>query len=454
MEEINLKEFYDYYKKYVLIVIAVVLLCVAGIIAYNVFLKVPMYTTSTTVVLVKNESVSDNTSTIDQNDINLNQKLVSTYRQIIKSKLVLNQVIKELNLNYSYEKLYDEVSVKAEDDTEILRITVTDKDPRVAKNIANSVARVFDKEVTQIYNINNVSVIDIAEIPGSPSNNNLIRDIVLAILVGFVGSSAVIFIIFYFDDTLRDIDTIESEMKASLLAKVYKDNESDDIIVSNRPNALASESIRTLRTNLQFSSIDEELKTILVTSSIPGEGKSFITANLATSFAQDGKKVLIVDCDLRKGRQHKIFGASSKIGLSGLLLNDIKKYKDYVVETKIKNLYLIPRGVLPPNPSELLNSKKNENLISELSKNYDLVILDGAPIAGLSDSLILSSLVDKTILVSAINSTPKTELKNALKSLENVGAKLAGVIANKVEARRHSYGGYYYYYGKDEDKNE
>lgn len=453
MEEINLKEFFDYYKKYVLIVLSVILFSIAGILIYNVFFKVPVYTTSTTVVLVKNESLNENNNnTIDQNDITLNQKLVSTYRQIIKSKLVLNQVIRELDLDYSYEKIYSEVSVKAEDDTEILRITVTDSDAKRSKNIANMIARVFDKEVTQIYNINNVSVIDIAEIPDKPSNNNLIRDIILAILVSFVASSAVIFVIYYFDDTLRDIDSIESEMKVGLLSKIYKGEEGDDLAVENKPNSLASESIRTLRTNLLFSAVDEELKTILVTSSIPGEGKSFITANLAASFAQNGKKVVIVDCDLRKGRQHKIFGASSKIGLSGLLLNDIKHYKNYLVNTKVKNLDLIPRGVLPPNPSELLNSKKNEALIKELSKDYDIVLLDGAPIAGLSDSLIISSLVDKTILVSAINSTPKTELKNAIKSLENIGAHLAGIVINKVQARKNSHGGYYYYYSSDKEE--
>ena len=155
MEEINLKEFFDYYKKYVLIVLSVILFSIAGILIYNVFFKVPVYTTSTTVVLVKNESLNENNNnTIDQNDITLNQKLVSTYRQIIKSKLVLNQVIRELDLDYSYEKIYSEVSVKAEDDTEILRITVTDSDAKRSKNIANMIARVFDKEVTQIYNIN------------------------------------------------------------------------------------------------------------------------------------------------------------------------------------------------------------------------------------------------------------------------------------------------------------
>jgi capsular exopolysaccharide synthesis family protein len=296
----------------------------------------------------------------------------------------------------------------------------------------------------------NVSIIDRALVPTSPSNMHLVRDVVLIMIVSFAGVSAIIFVIFYFDDTLRSVDEIESEMALPVIAKVYKDNSGIDLIVDKKPNAIASESIRTLRTNLQFSAVDSSLKTILVTSSVPAEGKSFIAANLAVSFAQTGKKVLIIDCDLRKGRQHKIFGVSGKNGLSNLLIGDITKSDEYIAETKIKNLSLMPRGTFPPNPSELLNSKKNASLIKLLSKYYDIVILDGAPIVGLSDSLILSSLVDKVLLISALGHTPKTELKNTKKALENVNANIAGCIANNISSLHGGYGSYYYYYGEKE----
>ena len=444
MEEINLKDFFDYYKKFILIIIIVVLLSVVGMSVYNIWFKVPLYSTSTTLILVKDESVTDN-STIDQNDINLNRKLVSTYSQIIKSKLVLNQVIESLDLNYSYNKLSSEISVNAIEDTEILKITVTDENAKRAASIANVVAIVFEKEVTQIYNLNNVSVIDKAEVNYNPSNDNLLRDIVLAIMVSFVGVSGVIFVIYYFDDRLRDTDTIEREIELPVIAKVFKNKNGIELLVSKKPNAAASESIRTLRTNLQFSSVDEELKTLLITSTLPGEGKSFISANLATTFAESGKRVLLVDCDLRKGRQHKIFKVSGKKGLSNLLIEDINNYKDYIIQTKIDNLSLISRGSIPPNPSELLNSKKNKELLNKLKKEFDLVILDGAPITGLSDSLILSSLTDKTLLVTSINHTPKTELLNTKKALLGVSANLAGCVANNINAKGKGYGHYYYY---------
>ena len=448
MEEINIKDFIDYYKKYIVIVIMISLLLMLGIGLYDKVFKEPLYSTYTTLVLVKDEK-TDSVDTISQNDIILNQKLVSTYREIIKSRLVLDQVISNLNLSYSVDAIQKKIDVQSKEDTEILKITVTDKSPEMASRIANNLAEVFDSEITKIYKLNNVSIIDKAEVPKNPSNNHFLRDIVLAIFIGFAGTSAIIFVVFYFDDTLRSVEELESEIGTPVIAKVFKDNNKIDLIVDKKPNAVASESIRTLRTNLQFAAVDNELKTILVTSSLPAEGKSFISANLAISFAQAGKKVLLIDCDLRKGRQHKIFGVSSKAGLSNLLIGDIKNSKDFIVETKIANLSIIPRGVFPPNPTELLSSKKNANLLETLKKHFDIIILDGAPISGLADSLILSSYVDKVLLVSAINYTVKTELRNTIKALENVNAHLAGCIANNIVPSKGHYGSYYYYGEKE-----
>ena len=448
MEEINIKEFIDFYKKYLLGVIIICLVTALGTLIYYMAFKTEKYSTSTSLVLVKNENTEKN-DTIDQTDINLNQKLVSTYRHIIKSRLVLDQVITELKLNYSYNMIYNEVNVTAVEDTEIIKITVTDEDPELAVKIANKVSEIFSKEVIQLYKINNVSVLDSAQLPTYPSNYHTVRDIVLAIMVSFVIVSSVIFVVFYFDDSLSDNDNIESELEMPVIAKVYKDYNHIDLIVDARPNAATSECIRTLRTNLQFSEVDSKMNTLLVTSSLPSEGKSFISANLGTSLAQTGKKVLIIDCDLRKGRQHKIFKITSRYGLSNLLISNINSYMEYVVDTKIENLSIIPRGVLPPNPSELLNSKKMVSLLAELKKHFDFIILDGAPLAGISDSLILSSLVDKVLLVGSFGHTPKAELKNVKKSLEAVGANIAGCVINNATARKHGYGDYYYYYGYD-----
>lgn len=218
-----------------------------------------------------------------------------------------------------------------------------------------------------------------------------------------------------------------------------------ELVINSDPKSAISESIRTLRTNLQFSSVDKKIKTILITSSVPGEGKSFIAANLACSFANSGSKVLLVDCDIRKGRQHRIFGFHNKKGLSNLLLDNVTKvYSEYIHETVINNLSVIFKGMTPPNPSELLNSEKNKQLISVIKDEFDVVIFDGAPITGLPDSLIMSTLVDGVIVVTACKETAITLLENTKKSLQNVNANILGVILNRASSNKNKYYGNYY----------
>lgn len=220
----------------------------------------------------------------------------------------------------------------------------------------------------------------------------------------------------------------------------------NELIVATNPKSSIAEAIKTIRTNLQFSSVDDKVKTILVTSSFSGEGKSFVTANLAVAFAQAGTKVLIVDCDLRRGRQHNIFHVENLEGLSNLLIDDVeKKYKHYIKKTRYENIYVLPMGIVPPNPSELLASDKNKQLVEILAKNYDLVIYDGVPVGGLTDSIIMADLVDKVVIVSAYKQTPVELLNNTKKNLEKFSDKIAGVVLNKYPATKdHYYSNYYY----------
>lgn len=225
----------------------------------------------------------------------------------------------------------------------------------------------------------------------------------------------------------------------------------DELVVYDKPKSSLSENIRTIRTNLEFTAINGGLKTVLITSSISGEGKSFIASNLAVAFAQAGKKTLLIDCDIRKGRLHKIFDLDDNVlGLSNLLVdeelvNDIEvNNKKYIIETKVNNLYLIPRGMIAPNPSELLGSARAVRLLKILKKKFDYIILDCGPTIGLPDALILARLADKVVIVSSLNYTPMDMLVNTKKSLENVKAKIAGVVVNRVEGGNRNYYSKYY----------
>lgn len=452
MEEINIRDFLNYLKKYVLVIVAVALVLIIGVFIYDKSIKKPLYTTYTTIILTKSNETQTGT-TITQNDILLNQKLVETYSKIIKSKLVLEQVISETGVTYTAEELSKNVSVEAYENTEMLKISVTDQDPELAANIANSIAQVFSGEIAKIYQINNISVVDVAVTPEEVSNNTLKRDLLLALFVSIFGTIGVVFVVYYFDDTVKLTDDLEEEIGMPVVAKVFKsdigskNNRKIELLAQKYPKSVVSESIKTLRTNLQFSSVDEDIKTILITSSIPGEGKSFISANLAISFAQTDKKVLIVDCDMRKGRQHRIFKLSNSKGLSNLLIDDMTNLKDYINKTSVPGVHVITRGTVPPNPSELLNSKKNADLLRVLKAKYDVIIYDGVPCNGLPDSIIMSKLVDKVLIVSSDSMTPKSVLESTKKQLESVNAPIAGDVLNNVNRKNSTYGKYYGYYG-------
>lgn len=226
-----------------------------------------------------------------------------------------------------------------------------------------------------------------------------------------------------------------------------------EIIVVENPKSPEAEMFRNLRTNIQFMNADSEKKVMVITSTIPGEGKSYVSANLAAAFAQLDKKVLIIDTDMRKGRQYTIFNLKPRPGISNFLSGVVEQdfvgekedIRNYIQETDIENLYLIPAGNVPPNPSELLVSTKMKAIIDDLLQAFDIIIFDVPPCLIVTDALILARLVDFTIIVSAQNTTKVENLKRTKLAIENVGGKVAGVVLNKVQVNSKSYENTYYY---------
>ncbi|MCI8568954.1 MAG: CpsD/CapB family tyrosine-protein kinase [Bacilli bacterium] len=227
-----------------------------------------------------------------------------------------------------------------------------------------------------------------------------------------------------------------------------------DLVINRNPKSLFAESIRSIRTNLAFSSLDKDIKIIINTSPEASDGKSFVTANLAVAYAQEGKKVLLIDADLRRGRQHEIFEIMNVTsgGYSNLMLN----YKEniplekYIFPTFDKNIDLLPTGPMPPNPVELLASENNKMLLDRLKRKYDLIIMDCAPVIGLSDSLILATMSDINMLTVSAKKTKMENLERAKKQFEQANTKINGVILNKAPMQGNGYYSYYYnndYYG-------
>lgn len=444
MEEINLKDFFSYLKRYILAFILVTVVAVTGVAAYDLAIKAPVYQASTTIVIAKSDNTNNSTATL--NDVNTSQKLTTTYSEIAKSELVLNQVIENLHLDVNVKDLSKNVTVKPVDDTTILKVQVKDLSAGMAATIANEIAEVFTREITEIYKMDNVSQLSVAEVPGAPANNTTARDLVLAVVISVLGVAGIAFLRFYLDDTVKHGDDVEKELGLAVAGKISKNDvkkSSEELIVEKFPKAIVSENIKSLRTNLQFTAIDKDIKTILVTSTNAGEGKSFVAANLAISFAQADKRVLLADCDLRKGRVHRLFKILNTRGLSNLLTDFLDNLDTYINKTEVQGLDVMTCGTYPPNPSELLSSKKNKRLMEMLRGRYDIVILDGAPVNGLADSVILAGMVDETLIVTRDGATAKGDLVAVKDALTKVRANVAGVVFNFVNRSKSSK--YYYY---------
>lgn len=228
----------------------------------------------------------------------------------------------------------------------------------------------------------------------------------------------------------------------------------EELITYKDPKSPISEIFRTLRANIQFMASSKKLKTILVTSSVPGEGKSWVSSNLILTFAQQGKKVIIVDSDMRKGRLHSIFDIDKKPGLSNYLsgiidAEDKDNIFNYIKQTKISNLYVMPSGDVPPNPSELLVSGRTTTLLNGLKNMFDIVIFDGTPSLIVTDALILARQVDATLIVTSYKSTKIGDIEKIKKSIENVGGNIAGIVINKIPVSAKKYESSYYYGQKD-----
>lgn len=213
------------------------------------------------------------------------------------------------------------------------------------------------------------------------------------------------------------------------------------IVTRDDPKSPAAEAFRTLRTNLQFSGLDRPLRTLLITSAGPGEGKTTISANLAVAVAQSGSKVILMGADLRRPAVHSAMGASNAVGVTSVLTGHVS-WEDALQPTEIEGLYLLPSGPIPPNPAELLASQRMSDLVDQLKAASDMLIIDAPPVIAVTDAGVLSRLVDGTLLVVSAGITPREIAKAAKEQLQQVGARILGIVVNRLDEES----GYYYYY--------
>lgn len=300
----------------------------------------------------------------------------------------------------------------------------------------------------------NIQIVEPALVPNSPVRPKPLQNSALAGALGLLAGFGIALLVEYLDDSLRSPEQVSKLLGAPVMGVVAqisgigKNAQSRDgsLLAVEQPRSPIVEAFRTLRTNIQFAGVDLPVRSLLITSASPTEGKSTISSNLAVVMAQAGLRVVLVDGDLRRPSIHKIFGLTNRFGISDSMLQASTQWDNVAQPTEITNLSIISTGSLPPNPSELLGSQRFRQFLEKLTSTYDMVIVDSPPLLPVTDAAIISRAVDSVLLVIDTGATRAGAVAQSKERLNRVGARVLGVVMNKFTLGRSGYYSQYYQY--------
>ncbi len=310
--------------------------------------------------------------------------------------------------------------------------------------------RLKDTGVTGMIQASNVRILDRAMPSSQPVRPNVVRNLLLAIFFGLLGGVALAFSAEYVDRTITSQQQVEERLGLTFLGIVptierNRDGSPQDLFVHTAPKSPVAECVRAVRTNLLFMSPEKPLRTIMVTSSGPQEGKTTTATSLAITMAGSGNRVLLVDADMRRPRIHRIFGVANQAGLSSLILGE-GTLAEAVKATSVDNLAVLPCGPIPPNPAELLHTAAFQRLLGEIATSFDRVIIDSPPVGVVADAVVMATHVDGTLVVLKAGKTNRDVARQAVKQLRDVKAPVFGAVLNDLDLNDQKYGQYSYYY--------
>lgn len=420
---------------------------------------------------VNNSSISVGGTSISMSsgDLTASRNLVDSYIVILETRETLNDVIDYAGVNLSYKDIREMISAAAVDNTEIFQVTVTSPDPQVAEQLANAIGYILPKRITTIIEGTSAKVVEAAVVPSSPSSPSYAKNTVIGFILGMITVVAVIVIRQILDTTIRTEEDITQICKYPVLAAIPDltstgrngayygyGRERSDTRTALQGNALiggnicfaGAEAYKLLRTKLQFSFAgDEGSRVIGVSSALSGEGKSLSSINLAYSLSELGKKVILIDCDMRRPTLAEKLKIRKKPGISSYLTGQsdlVSLVQPCGIEGDEKAFHVITAGQNPPNPSELLGSARMRDALEALRQFYDYVILDLPPVSEVSDAMNIANETDGTLLVVRENYCDRLVLTDAVRQFEYINAKILGIVVNGTAERNGKYTKRYY----------
>ena len=483
--EIDLGRIFRAVMDHAWMVMIATVLCSAIAFVGTLFLITPRYVASAK-FYVNNSSLSvgDASFSISSGDLSTSRNLVDSYIVILNTRETLNDVIDYAGVNRTYGSLKGMISAGAVNKTEIFEVSVTSPDPAEAEQIANAIAYILPKRIGTIIDGTSAKVVESAVIPSAPSSPSYVKNTVLGFVVGFMLSVGIIVLREIFDITVRSEEDLEQSCKYPILATVpdmaapskggshyygYGSKHSDKkktgsyasakqqskqpVLMGEGISFAASEAYKLLRTKLQFSFSDQnESHVIGISSALSGEGKSLSSVNLAYTLSQLNKKVVLIDCDMRRPTLAEKLHIKKTPGLSSLLTGQ-SNLKDILQCCGLKNredaFYVISAGQNPPNPVELLSSSRMAKTLEVLRTEFDYIIIDLPPVGEVSDAMAVAKQTDGMLLVVRQNYCDRIVLAESIRQFEFIETKILGVVFNCTSEHEGKYGkGYYRRYYK------
>lgn len=453
-------ELYDYFsilRKRWILVLSVTLI-VFGLSAVWTFSKTPQYQANTQ-LFVSVRTGEASAGELSQGSAYARQA-VASYVSIVTDAIVMDRVVSELDLPVGGDELAAQVSASSPSGTVLIKIQVVDPDPERAALIANTTgAVVADVISSQLESTEKgmparvqVDTTQPARVPDAPVSPRVKMNLALGLILGLGVGAGLAILRSILDTRVRTKSDIESLTDLPIVGTIGKDPDSQKrpLVALKDPRNPLVESFRSLRTNLSYLNVEDEAKTFVITSAGPNEGKTTTAMNLAVVMADSGARVVLVDADLRKPSVAKVLGIEGGVGLSDLLVGKVT-FEDVLQQFGRKQLFVLPAGRIPPNPSELLGSKAMGKVLDMLSEHFDYVIIDTPPVLVVTDAAILSKRTGGAIMIAAAGKVRKQELSNAFEALETVDGKVLGVVVTMVPTKgpdAYSYSSYSYrYYG-------
>ena len=472
----SIKDIIRLLLSHIWLIIVITVLGAGAAFGISKFLLPLQYSSHITMYVQSYTGITENANSV--NNISNSKQLVNTYMEVLKDDAVMNAVAEKLSKQFEENVLSQNftindsgkitpasirscLAISSVTDTSAVKVTATAKNAEVAAAICNDLTQVAPQYVEEAVGVGSINTIDTAKVYNTPVAPNTMKNTAIGAVAGFMLIVLILFMIDYFDNTIKDSDALGKKYNKAIIGDIQafgdskKKRDADDahlkLTDKDAPFHII-ESYKSIRTNLSFALSTVEKKTFAVSSANPGEGKSTTSANIAIAIAQSGSHVLLIDADMRKSVQHKIFELVNKKGLS-TAVSKMHTPDECIQKNVMENLDVMTAGPIPPNPSELLASEMMEQMLNELSEKYDAILIDTPPVNVVTDAMELAKSVSGIVLVVRYGRTTDEDVDNVFKRVELANMNLLGFILNGVKSKHAGYyskygkGKYYGYYG-------